>query len=190
MLENDHYLKLLTLFTFFLGIGLQQNPGFGLITGIFLLFTAIGIIFYKLEKQNIFTFIVGGEDILTTIIRYVLFYLFLVLFSLIMSWFNLLKDGIQGYKINSITLALKRPVYFIYFSFIFLILITYIFIANVVSLDKEIVKQIIYSLLISFFFFFNYLNLLVESGPCNKINEKDIVQSFDCEEIKINKIDE
>lgn len=180
MLKKKQYLKLLILFTVFLMIGLQQNPGFGVITGVFILFMGF--------NKSKFGVAADADDDDDKRIVYVLFYLFLVFFGLVMSWFNLLKGGIQGYKINSKTLALKRPVYFIYFSFIFLIItcfITY----DIIEI-KDIQNQIIYSLFISFFFFFNYLNLLVESGPCNKINEKDIVQSFDCEEIKINKIDE
>lgn len=181
MLEEKQYLKLLILFTVFLMIGLQQNPGFGVITGVFILFMGF--------RKSLL-----GDSYGRIAVPYlkhivcVLFYLFLVFFGLVMSWFNLLKGGIQGYKINSKTLALKRPVYFIYFSFIFLIITFFITKYNIAK--DIILKQIIYSLFISFFFFFNYLNLLVESGPCNKINEKDIVQSFDCEEIKINKIDE
>ena len=153
MLEKKQYLKLLILFTVFLMIGLQQNPGFGVITGVFILFMG-----FNKSKFGVAADAAAADDDDKRIV-YVLFYLFLVFFGLVMSWFNLLKGGIQGYKINSKTLALKRPVYFIYFSFIFLIITFFITYGNIVI--KDIPKQIIYSLFISFFFFFKYLNLLV-----------------------------
>lgn len=209
MLDKTQFMKLIMLFCFLLLIGLNWNSGFAFITGFFLILFGFGIfIFDKRRKGNtddniinkMFEFykyenISGGFSPAETVqlnltnfgIAYCFFYLCLVFFGLIMSWLKLTRKGIQNYKISSKALASKRPVYFIYFVFIFLSLLA-IFIRS--ESKKEFIKPFGWSLLIVLFLFSNSLNLLVDSWSCHKIKESDIVQSFDCEEIKINKIDE
>ena len=201
MLDKTQFMKLIMLFCFLLLIGLNWNSGFAFITGFFLILFGFGIfIFDKRRKENTDDNIINKmfefykyENISVQLnltkfgITYCFFYLCLVFFGLIMSWLKLKRKGIQNYKISAKALAIKRPVYFIYFVFIFLSLLA-IFIRT--ESKKQFIKPFGWSVLIVLFLFSNSLNLLVDSWSCDKIKESDIVQSFDCEEIQINKIDE
>ncbi len=75
-----------------------------------------------------------------------------------------------------------------------LLVVTGIFGFKIIKIEETnylaLLKIVLYTLIISLFLIHRNLNLLLDSGPCNKINESDIVHSFDCEDIKLNKIDE
>ena len=179
--------KLVILFCILLIAGLNWNVGFLLITGLFVLFLAAGILFYNHNIDNKIFFIFKfyeGDSKIDFAVAYSFFYLFLVFFGLIVSWIKITKRGIQGYHIRPKVLALKRPVYFIYFSFIFLITIISYFVKILPDNFKLI---FILSIIISLLLIIRDFNLLVDSW---NIKENDIIQSFDCEEIEINKIDE
>lgn len=199
MLDNDQYMKLLLLFVGGLFFGLPFNDGHYVIIGIWLFFFLIrfiSLVIPQLNQNKILKHLIfipqnRAPDQFISGIKYLLFYLFLVFWGLIISWSALTQPGNKKYRITSKTLALKRPVYFIYFSFIFLILIVYLYNFRVSLIEnKYIVKIIAYSFLFSLVLIKSNFNLLFDANSCREIKEQNIVQSFDCEEININKIDD
>ena len=206
MLEDEQYMKLLLLFVGGLFFGLPWNNGHYVIIGIWLFFNLLIIISFvtQLDENKFFKHLIfvppfqleeeEGEtwDPIIGGIKYLLFYLFLVFWGLIISWSALTQPGNKNYRITSKTLASKRPVYFIFFSFIILILIVYLYIfREQITKNNHIYKIIAYSFVFSLSILIkSKLNLLFDANSCREIKEQNIVQSFDCEELKINKIDD
>ena len=199
MLEDEQYMKLLLLFVGGLFFGLPWNNGHYVTIGIWLFSFLIRFISFVIPQlhENIILkhliFVPGaGESAFIGGIKYLLIYVLLVFWGLIISWSALTQPGNKKYEITSKTLASKRPVYFIYFSFIILILIVYLinFRAEITK-TKYMYKIIAYSFVFSLSLLIkSKLNLLFDANSCREIKEQNIVQSFDCEELKINKIDD
>ena len=140
---------------------------------------------------NIWPRITPNRVSISTLCLYSIISLFL---AFIISWSMLAgSGGRQGYKIKTKLLATKRPAYFGYFVILclFLILIMEDNIRDELIYRDERKEQIlILFFILSGFSLITRINLLVNTYDCDNIKEKDLVQSFDCEEIKINKITE